>query len=130
MTNWRGCKASTVTNTLYPLWGVLRVCEAQGQTIAPSLFRVTPPKDPEPAPRHLSNAEAITLERHLHTYLTQDGPHPRRDAACYFLLAHTGIRLNELLDLRRGDVDQLGQRLRIVEGKGLKDRIVYLSPAP
>jgi site-specific recombinase XerD len=37
------------------------------------------------------------------------------------------MRLGELVDLRQGDLDLIGGRLRIDEGKGRKDRIVYLS---
>jgi integrase/recombinase XerD len=47
----------------------------------------------------------------------------------YFLLAQRGLRLSELLDLKRGDVDLAGQRLRIEEAKGRRDRVVYLSQA-
>lgn len=119
--------ASTVKNVLYPLWGVLRLRQAQGETIPESLFRLDLPKADERTPRHLSEAEAIQLERHLRAYLVHDTPEARRDAAWYFVLAHTGIRLGELIDLRQGDLDLAGGRLRIDEGKGHKDRIVYLS---
>jgi integrase len=44
-------------------------------------------------------------------------------------VAHTGIRLNELVDLRREDLDLAGGRLRIDQGNGRKDRVVYLSDA-
>lgn len=36
--------------------------------------------------------------------------------------------MSELLDLQRGDLDVSGARLRITDGKGRRDRIVYLSP--
>lgn len=119
--------ASTVKNVLYPLWGVLRLRQAQGEIIPESLFRLELPKEGERTPRHLSEVEATQLERHLRAYLVHDTPQARRDAAWYFVLAHTGMRLGELVDLRYGDLDLAGGRLRIDEGKGRKDRIVYLS---
>jgi len=119
--------ASTVKNVLYPLWGVLRLRQTRGETIAESLFRLELPKDSERTPRHLSEVEATQLERHLRACLVHDTPQARRDAAWYFVLAHTGMRLGELVDLRHGDLDLAGGRLRIDEGKGRKDRIVYLS---
>jgi site-specific recombinase XerD len=61
--------------------------------------------------------------------LGDDTPEGRRDAVGYFLLAHTGLRLSELVDLKRGDVELAGQRLRIEEAKGRRDRVVYLSQA-
>ena len=122
-----GRAPSTMKNVLYPLWNVLRLCQAQGDPIPDSIFRVDLPKEREVAPRHLSETEAAQLERHLRAHLVHDTPDARRDAAWYFVLAHTGIRLNELVDLCRGDLDLAGARLRIDQGKGRKDRVVYLS---
>jgi integrase len=50
-----------------------------------------------------------------------------RDAAWAFVLARTGIRLNESVDLRRSDLDLAGGRLRIDQGQGRKDPSAYLS---
>ena len=123
-----GCAPTTVTNDTYAVLGVLRLRQAQGTPIPASVFRVEFPKDPELAPRALSEADAQRLERPMHNRLVQDTSEARRDAVAYFLLAHTGIRLSELLDLKRADVDLVGGRLRIEEAKGRRDRIVYLSP--
>lgn len=122
-----GRAPSTVKNVLYPLWGALRLRQTQGDPIPESVFRLDLPKGRDLAPRQLNEAEAANLERHLHTYLVHDTPEARRDAAWYFVLAHTGIRLNELVDLHRSDLDLTGGRLRIDQGKGHKDRVVYLS---
>jgi site-specific recombinase XerD len=122
-----GRAPSTVKNILYPLWGALRLRQTQGDPIPESVFRLELPKGRDVAPRHLSEAEAAGLERHMRAYLVHDTPETRRDAAWYFVLAHTGIRLNELIDLCRGDLDLAGGRLRIDQGKGRKDRVVYLS---
>lgn len=118
---------STVKNVLSPLWGIARQLHAQGESIPDSLFRLDLPKDRKTTPRHLTEAEATQLERHMRAYLVHETPEAKRDAAWYFVLAHTGIRLNELVDVRRGDLDLTGQRLRIDQGKGRRDRIVYLS---
>jgi len=63
----------------------------------------------------------------MRAYLVEETFEAHREAAWYYVLAHTGIRLNELIDLRRGDLDWAGARLRIDQGKGHRDRIVYLS---
>ena len=120
---------TTVTNEVYALLGVLRFQQEQGESIPESVFRVELPKDPELAPRYLPEAEAHRLEHYMRTYLTYDTPEGRRNAVGYFLLAHTGLRLSELLDLKRGDLDLAGQRLRIEDAKGRRDRVVYLSAA-
>ncbi len=124
----QGCAPTTVTNDTYAVLGVLRQQQEQGAPIPASVFRVELPQDPELAPRALSEADAHRLERHMHAYLVHDTPEARRDAVAYFLFAHTGLRLSELLDLKRSDVDLTGGRLRIEEAKGRRDRIVFLSP--
>jgi integrase/recombinase XerC len=118
---------STVKNVLSLVWGALRQRQSQGEEIAESVFQVRLPKDREVAPRHLSETEARQLEGHMQAVLAQETYAAQRDTAWYFVLAHTGIRLNELIDLRRGDVDVAGARLRIDQGKGHRDRIVSLS---
>jgi site-specific recombinase XerD len=123
----QGRAPTTVTNEVYALLGVVRFQQEQGESIPDSVFRVELPKDPELAPRYLPEVEAQRLEQHMRAYLTHDTPEGRRDAVCYFLLAHTGLRLSELLDLKRADLDLAGQRLRIEEAKGRRDRVVYLS---
>jgi integrase/recombinase XerD len=125
----QGRAPTSVTNEVYALLGVVRFQQEQGESIPASLFRVELPKDPELAPRYLPEAEAQQLERHRRAYLALDTPEGRRDAVGYFLLAQRGLRLSELLDLKRGDVDLAGQRLRIEEAKGRRDRVVYLSQA-
>ncbi len=42
-------------------------------------------------------------------------------------MAHTGIRLGELLNLRLSDCDLPGLRLRVRAGKGNRDRVLPLS---
>jgi site-specific recombinase XerD len=118
---------SLVKNVLYPLWGVLRQRREAGDPIPESVFRLELPKGRELTPRHLTEAEATRLEQHMRAHLVHDTPDARRDAAWYFVLAHTGLRLNELVDLRRADLDLPGTRLHIDQGKGRKDRVVYLS---
>jgi site-specific recombinase XerD len=123
----QGNAASTISNIVYPLLAVLRFRLEQGDPIPASLFRLELPKDPELTPRYLPEAEAQDLERYMLAVLERDPLEDRRDAMAYFLLAHTGLRAGELLDLKRGDVDLAGQRLRITEAKGRRDRYVYLS---
>jgi integrase/recombinase XerC len=121
------CAPTTVTNEVFPALGVLRLRQEQGEAIPGSVFRIAWPKDREHLPRDLPEADARRLERHMHTYLVHDTPDGRRDAVVYFLLAHTGLRLSELIDLKRSDADLAGGRLRVEDAKGRHDRVVYLS---
>lgn len=50
-----------------------------------------------------------------------------RDRAMVEILLSSGIRCSELLDLKVADLDTSTLQLRIVKGKGNKDRIVFIS---
>ena len=54
-------------------------------------------------------------------------PGDRFDQAWFYLLAHTAIRVGELLNLRLSDIDLCKRAVRIRAGKGNRDRIVPLS---
>lgn len=44
-----------------------------------------------------------------------------------YLGAHGGLRVNEMLNLKWADVDTMNRRLRVIDGKGGKDRTVRMS---
>lgn len=106
---------------------LLRELADQGVTIHPSVFRFKPRPRPESLPRHLPEAEAQRLELHMLERLQTQMPRVRLENACYFVLAHTGLRAGECLDLCMQDLDLPGRRLMVREGKGQRDRVVYLS---
>ena len=54
-------------------------------------------------------------------------PPQRLENACFFVLAHGGLRASECVELQFQDCDLPGRRLLIRQGKGLRDRVVYLS---
>jgi len=50
-----------------------------------------------------------------------------RDIAIVHMLRASGMRVGELAQLRRGDVDRQNQAVRILHGKGDKQRLAYLD---
>jgi site-specific recombinase XerD len=82
---------------------------------------------PDPLPRHLQPAELIALESYLRQHAGDTNRLPWLTAALYYVLAHGGLRIGELLDLQVRDLDLTGNRLTIRQGKGRRDRIVYLT---
>ena len=72
-----------------------------------------------PLPKHLSQNQVRTLFAQI--------THPM-DHALSLLMLRCGLRVSEVARLRLGDIDWEQPSLRIDEGKGRKDRIVYLSP--
>lgn len=105
------------------------LCELadQGIAINHSIFRFKPRPRPESLPRHLQENEAQRLELHMLERLQTEDPKKRLENACYFILAHTGLRAGECLDLCIQDLDLPAKRLLVREGKGQQDRMVYLT---
>jgi len=72
----------------------------------------------KPLPRHLTEEELDTLFRACKT---------SRDRAMFMLMLRCGLRVAEVAGLSLGEIDLRRRRLLIHDGKGRKDRIVYLS---
>lgn len=125
--NARGVKANSVRARIQPVLALLRELNEQGEPIALGLLRVERPPLTDRLPRALSESDAQRLEAQARLWLSQDTPAAVRDAACFFLLAHTGMRTCELRDLRQADVDLEQRRLRIEHGKHDRARVVYLT---
>lgn len=122
-----GASARTVDYAISLVLDLLQELADQGQTVNHSVFRFKPRPRPESLPQHLQEAEAIRLEQHFLSRLDDQSHNVRLENACYFVLAHTGLRVGECLDLRVHDLDLPARRLFVREGKGLRDRVVYLS---
>lgn len=122
-----GVAASTVNRQLRDLWAFLRFLEDQGQPISPGVFRVARLKEVKPLPRYLDEMAYRRLERQVLSKTQGGSRNDHLDRTWFYVLAHSGLRLGELCDLRLGDVDLAGQRLAVREGKGKRDRIVPLS---
>jgi integrase/recombinase XerD len=124
-----GRSASTINRELRDLWAFLRFVEQRGHSIAPGVFRVARLKEGKALPRFLTEEAYRQLEASI---LKETGSGTRDDyldRAWFYTLAHGGLRLGELCNLRVDDVDLAGERLVIREGKGKRDRVVPLSEA-
>jgi site-specific recombinase XerD len=53
----------------------------------------------------------------------------RMDLAWFLLMLHSGLRTAEVRNLKSKDIEWEQRRLRILQAKGMKDRLVYLSEA-
>jgi integrase/recombinase XerD len=71
-----------------------------------------------PLPKPLVQDHVRSLFAHI--------THPM-DHALALLMLRCGLRVSEVARLRIGDIDWTQQSIRIEQGKGRKDRIVYLS---
>jgi site-specific recombinase XerD len=73
---------------------------------------------PKPLPRSLRQSEVAQLI---------DAIEGRRDMAMFKLMLRCGLRVEEVAKLTVGAVDLKGRKILVRQGKGGKDRVVYIS---
>jgi len=124
----RGAAAASINRSLAYVLSLLAEQVEHGQPLAAELLRLRPLPLPDSLPRHLSPAESQRLEAALRARLAAAQPEQALGTAAVSVLAHTGLRAGECLDLQVQDLDLAAGRLLVRNGKGQKDRVVYLSP--
>lgn len=120
--------AGTINRRLDYVLGILRSLAEQDEPVDNSVFRVRYIRRPDSLPRHLTLEESLRLESYLLERMDSPDSGGRLENACVWLMLHSGLRNGECTDLLFQDLDLLGQRLMIRQGKGQRDRVVYLSP--
>jgi site-specific recombinase XerD len=121
----RGLKVSTVTSYLGCIYQLLRYLHDRDQLAQlperPAIAR------PDPLPRHLTPQEVVALETYVQQRQREADAADWLVIALYYLLAHAGLRISEALDLQVQDLDLTARRVRVREGKGQRDRVVFLT---
>jgi len=123
----KGYAAGTINRRLDYVIGIARELAERDQPVDNSIFRLRYLPRPQSLPRHLTEVESQQLETFLRQRLDTPDPRMRLENACLFLLLHSGLRAGECVDVRFQDLDLPGQRLIVRQGKGQRDRLVYLS---
>jgi site-specific recombinase XerD len=123
----QGYAAGTINRRLDYIVGIARELAEREEPVDNSVFRLRYLPRPESLPRHLTEAESQRLETFLKAHLDSPDPAVRLENACLFVLLHSGLRAGECADLRFQDLDLTGKRLIVRQGKGQRDRLVYLS---
>lgn len=123
-----GIAASSRTCELSEFLSCLRFVADCGIPLSANLFRVAYPERTDALPRYLTESEYGRLEQTVSAQTAADTPTATRDRAWFFTLAHTGLRVSELLNLRLADLQLARSRLIVRGGKNTRDRVVYLTP--
>jgi site-specific recombinase XerD len=124
----RGLKPQSIATELKVFGGFWRYLIDQEQVTNEAILRVkAPPLNRDPLPRYLSPLEFQRLEQAVLADTGTDRPQDHFNRACFYLLAHTGLRRGELLNLRLADCDLAGHRLRVQAGKGDRDRVLPMT---
>ena len=72
-----------------------------------------------PLPKHLKDQDVFNLFKVIDS---------KRDRAMFMLMLRSGLRVEEVANLTLAAIDWHRSRLYVYNGKGAKDRVVYISP--
>ena len=72
-----------------------------------------------PLPKHLKDEDIFNLFKLINS---------KRDRAMFMLMLRSGLRVEEVANLTLAAIDWRRMRLYVYNGKGAKDRVVYISP--
>jgi len=127
-----GYSVATINANLRILHTFLLFLQEEGYHVPQSLLRIPSLKAPDRLPRYLTDEQVKKLRDEIELGVQAAGTASQRrlallDRATFYLLWQAGMRLSEVEDLRLEDLDLPGQRVSVRNGKGLKDRTVYLT---
>ncbi|MCA9997418.1 MAG: tyrosine-type recombinase/integrase [Anaerolineales bacterium] len=122
----------TINQELRCFQATLRFLQGRGYPIPHSLLRLPGLQEPSTLPRFLTDEQVGQLQADVESRVEQaSDPVAQRNAlldrALFYLLWQGGLRLGEVEELRLADLNLKARQLLIRQGKGLKDRVVYLT---
>lgn len=128
----QGYAVSTINNHLRSFQAGLRYLQEQDYLVPQVLLRLPGLKEPDRLPRFLTDEQVRRLRDDLEGRVTEHlSAAKRRDAlldrAVFYLMWQGGLRLGEVEELGLGDLDLAGGKLTVRQGKGRKDRTVFLT---
>jgi site-specific recombinase XerD len=124
-----GLAITTQCTQLTLLMACLRFASDQDIVLAANVFRVQPPTRPQLLPRYLPPAQYQRLLQTVVQQTSDSSPGSALDRAWFLTLAHTGVRISELLNLRLDDVHFASKRLFVRGAKNHRERVVFLTAA-
>jgi site-specific recombinase XerD len=122
-----GFAINTQCTQLTTLLGCLGFACDQGIALPANIFRVPQPARPQPLPRYLPPDQYQSLLQTVDQQTSHSTPRTALDRAWFLTLAHTGLRISELLNLRLDDVDFATQRLFVRSAKTYQERVVFMT---
>jgi site-specific recombinase XerD len=128
----KNCSAATVNTEARMLRSFLLFLQEEGYTVPQSLLRIPSLKQPDSLPKYLTDEQVRKLRDELERGVQAASLSSHRRLAllvraAFYLLWQGGMRLGEVEELRLEDLDLSHKRLSVRNGKGLKDRTIYLT---
>jgi site-specific recombinase XerD len=123
-----GIQPATLNRELYDLQSFLQFLADSGRPIEARMLAVEPQDADDPLPRDVSVSQLRQLLVEVESAAeNQDNRQALLDRAWLLLMLHSGLRTAEIRHLRLADLDVEKRQLRIEQGKGQQERLVFLS---
>jgi len=127
-----GYAVTGVNNDLRNLHMFLLFLQEEGYNVPQSLLKIPSLKQPDPLPRYLTDEQVKKLREEVERSVREAKLASHRRLAlliraAFYLLWQGGLRLGEVEELRLEDLDFAQKRLSVRDGKGKRDRTVYLT---
>ena len=128
----QGYAPSSVNQDLYAFQAMLRFLQERGWSVPQALLNVSGLKTPDSLPRFLTDEQVIRLQVDLEERVEQAHTQAQQrdallDRAAFYLLWQAGLRVGELEALTLSDLNLAHKQIIIRQGKGMKDRTIYLT---
>lgn len=127
-----GSAVTSINHDLRLFTGFMGFLQGRDYPVPQALLKLRGLKEPERLPKHLTD-EQVRLLRDAFERKVQEAKTNANlrdallDRAVFYLLWQAALRKGEVEELRLEDLDLSGRRLSVRQGKGLKDRNVYLT---
>jgi integrase len=127
-----GISPVTINTEHGNLLGLLRFSKELGQPVCERMFNIERLAEGPRLPKDVPLESLHKVYAEIEADANSDHRGKRRagilDRVWFLLMLHGGLRVGEVRRLRRGDLNLAEGRARIEQSKGLKDRIVFLTP--
>ena len=123
--NW---SAKTIKNCLQALNNFFKFCLDQNYITENPVEKIPKPKAPKRLPSYIPKDDAIKLIEWTYIAKFRYEFERIRARAIISTFLFTGIRQAELLNLKVSDIHFLESSLKVIHGKGGKDRIIPINP--
>ncbi|MFQ5471081.1 MAG: tyrosine-type recombinase/integrase [Gammaproteobacteria bacterium] len=127
-----GYSPKSVNQDLWAFQASLRFLQERDFQVPQALLRIPGLKEPDGLPRFLTDEQVSKVQAVLEQQVQQArNPVQQRNAlldrAAFYLLWQSGLRLAEVEELSVADLNLTQRQMMIRQGKGQKDRAVYLT---
>jgi site-specific recombinase XerD len=127
-----GYAVSGINSDLMTFRSFLIFLQEEGYAIPQALLRLRGLQQPDLLPKFLTDEQVRLLRDEFEQCAVEERAYRHHrdallDRAAFYLMWQSALRLSEVEELRLEDLDLAGRKLIVRQGKGMKDRAVFMT---